>query len=198
MLVIPNCKKKNGMHVWSDVFIVECIDPDTGIPVKEGEVGELVWTGLMSDAVAFIRYRSRDLASLTWKKCRCGRTHPRISSIKGRADDAVSVSGVIVFPGQIEQILFGSPNVGYNFRMIISHDNQGMDNFKLVVELADSSMLGNPEILKETEKYIKKAIKNVLDVRVDAIEFVPPNFLPRAAEGEGKSSSNRVIDCRDE
>ena len=66
------CPAKDGMHVWSDHLLVECIDPDTCEPVGDGEPGELVWTSLTSDAMAMIRYRSHDMASLTWEPCSCG------------------------------------------------------------------------------------------------------------------------------
>jgi phenylacetate-CoA ligase len=103
------CPAKNGMHVWSDHLLVECIDPETCAPVPDGAAGELVWTSLTSDSTAMIRYRSHDISSLTWEPCPCGRTHPRIGRITGRSDDALSVGGLVVFPSQIEEVLLRFP-----------------------------------------------------------------------------------------
>ncbi len=98
------CPVKEGMHVWSDHLLVECVDPVTCEPVADGEPGELVWTSLTSDSMAMIRYRSHDISSLSWEPCACGRTHPRIGRITGRSDDALSIGGLVVFPSQIEEV----------------------------------------------------------------------------------------------
>ena len=115
------CPEKDGMHVWSDHLLVECIDPETCEPVGDGEPGELVWTSLTSDSMAMIRYRSHDISSLTWEPCACGRTHPRIGRITGRSDDALSIGGLVVFPSQIEEVLVCLDEFGSNFCMVVEN-----------------------------------------------------------------------------
>ena len=62
------CEAREGMHAWADAFLVECIDPETGEPLPEGQDGELVWTWLSADGTAMIRYRSRDLSRTWWEQ----------------------------------------------------------------------------------------------------------------------------------
>ena len=118
------CPEKDGMHVWSDHLLVECIDPETCEPVGDGAPGELVWTSLTSDTMAMIRYRSHDISSLTWEPCACGRTHPRIGRITGRSDDALSIGGLVVFPSQIEEVLVRLAEFGNNFCMVVENVQQ--------------------------------------------------------------------------
>ena len=98
------CTEKNGMHLWEDNFIMEIIDPDTGEKVPDGEKGELVLTTLCREAMPIIRYRTSDITMIMPGKCKCGRTHRRISRIIGRTDDMFIVKGVNIFPQQIEDI----------------------------------------------------------------------------------------------
>src|SRR5258708_29687564 len=132
-----------GRHAWADAFLVECIDPETGEWVEEGKDGELVWTWLTGDGTAMIRYRSRDLSRTWWEgRCACGRTHPKISAIKGRSDDAVSIRGLIVFPSQVEPALVKFPETGANFRIVVDKHN-GLDTFDLNVAAKAAPVLSD-------------------------------------------------------
>ena len=128
------CPVKEGMHVWSDHLLVECIDPVTCEPVADGAPGELVWTSLTSDSMAMIRYRSHDISSLSWAPCACGRTHPKIGRITGRSDDALSIGGLVVFPSQIEEVLVRYDEFGSNFCMVVENVNN-LDRLTLQVEI---------------------------------------------------------------
>lgn len=89
--VSQECTYKEGLHIWSDVFYPEVIDPETNKPVKDGEHGELVITTLTKQAIPLLRYRTRDIVTITHEKCKCGRTAPRTSKITGRTDDMIVV-----------------------------------------------------------------------------------------------------------
>ena len=128
------CPVKDGMHVWSDHLLVECIDPETCEPVADGAPGELVWTSLTSDSMAMIRYRSHDISSLSWAPCACGRTHPTIGRITGRSDDALSIGGLVVFPSQIEEVLVRFDEFGSNFCMVVENVSN-LDRLTLQVEV---------------------------------------------------------------
>ena len=109
--VAMECREeKHGLHVWEDQFLLEVVDPATGEPVAPGETGELVFTSLTKEAFPVVRYRTGDLASLIEDPCRCGRTHRRMSRIKGRVDDMLIVRGVNVFPQEVEAELLLVPN----------------------------------------------------------------------------------------
>ncbi|HEX2971224.1 MAG TPA: phenylacetate--CoA ligase, partial [Tepidisphaeraceae bacterium] len=75
--VSGECAARRGMHFQEDHFLVECLDPKTLEPVKPGEPGELVITTLTKQAMPVIRYRTRDIASLDYSPCPCGRTGKR-------------------------------------------------------------------------------------------------------------------------
>ena len=185
-----------GMHAWADAFLCECIDPDTGETVQDGEPGELVWTNLVFEGTSFIRYRSRDLSALTWTECGCGRTHQRISAIKGRSDDAVPIRGLIVFPSQVEEALSRFPEAGANFRMYIGTNSRGMDSFRLRVEVTEADLLGNDPRMAELSEAMRRAVRTVTSVNPDGVELVAPDSLPRVTAGEGKTATARVEDER--
>ena len=184
------------MHAWADHLLAECINPETGKPVADGEDGEMVWTNLVNTGTPLIRYRSRDLASLTWKTCSCGRTHPRMAAIKGRSDDAVSISGLIVFPSQVEEALTPFPEMGANFRIIVETDQRGMDLFTLRIELKDKAYLSDENLVNSLKQKMKESVKAVTDVNPKVVDLIGPDELPRATKGEGKTASARVEDRR--
>lgn len=192
----PVRHRDQGMHLWADAFLCECIDPNAGEPVPEGKDGELVWTALNFEGTAFIRYRSRDLSSLTWADCPCGRTHPRIGAIKGRTDDAVSLRGLIVFPSQVEEALLKFEEMGANFRMVITTDERQLDHFALRVEVKDPALLGRPDREAELRTKMRDAVGTLTGVRPNEVELLPPDALPRVTAGEGKTASARVEDRR--
>ncbi|MBP5352772.1 MAG: AMP-binding protein, partial [Alphaproteobacteria bacterium] len=104
--VAAECSAHEGLHVSEDYFYVEVIDPDTGVPVPDGEYGELVITPLQQEAMPLIRYRTRDITRIIPQACPCGRTHRRIEPISYRIDDMMIINGVNVFPSQIEECIY--------------------------------------------------------------------------------------------
>ena len=68
------CCRQEGLHVFEDHFYPEIIDPATGVPLPDGQEGELVLTTLSSEAMPLVRYRTRDLTAILTEPCSCGRT----------------------------------------------------------------------------------------------------------------------------
>src|SRR5665811_1321133 len=99
------CTAQDGYHINEDYFYPELVDPATGAPVIEGKIGELVFTTLAKEGSPVLRYRTRDLTTLTRDTCSCGRTLARHGLILGRTDDMLICSGVNFFPTQVENIL---------------------------------------------------------------------------------------------
>ena len=81
--VAGECECRSGMHISEDHFLAECLDPATGKPVADGEVGELVVTAFTRECSPVLRYRTRDLTSLTRERCACGRTTARMGKVVG-------------------------------------------------------------------------------------------------------------------
>nr|WP_076145067.1 AMP-binding protein [Natrinema saccharevitans] len=87
--LITECPNGNW-HVNPEIGIVEVLDED-GEPVTEGEIGELVLTGLNNKAMPLIRYRIGDMARgpPRYEACDCGWNTPVIEEIIGREDEVV-------------------------------------------------------------------------------------------------------------
>lgn len=183
------CKEQNGMHIWEDCYIVEIIDPETGEPVPEGEVGELVLTTLDREMMPLIRYRTRDLTRILPGTCPCGRTHVRIDRLKGRTDDMFIIKGVNIFPMQIEKILMQHPEMGSNYLITLDTvDNQ--DVMSIEVELNELSSDNVMELEKLRREIVRK-LKDEILVTPKLI-LVKKGSLPQS---EGKAV--RVKDLRD-
>ena len=130
------CPEQNGLHIWEDYVIAEIIDPDTLLPVPDGETGELVLTTLRREAMPLIRYRTRDLTCIIPGECKCGRTHRRIARFRGRSDDMIILKGVNLFPIQVETILMQFRELGSNY--LITLETVGnSDEMLIEVELSD-------------------------------------------------------------
>src|SRR4051794_8392121 len=110
---------QSGLHVNEDHFIVECVDPESGDPVAEGEPGELVFTTPTKQALPLLRYRTGDVASLDRRPCRCGRTLVRMSKVLGRRDDMLVVRGVNVYPTEIEAVVLSRAGLEPHYVVVV-------------------------------------------------------------------------------
>jgi len=185
------CPYKEGMHVWEDSYILEVVDPETLEPVPEGEEGELVLTALRREAMPLLRYRTGDLAFVYPDPCPCGRTHRRISRIKGRTDDMFIIKGVNVFPMQVEQVLMTFPEVGNNYVIVLEKAGP-MDEMVVRIEVREELLKGGIRKLEELKERVKRALREEILV-TPKVEFVEPGGLP---SGQGKAV--RVVDRRSE
>ena len=116
------CCEQNGLHILEDNFYPEIVDPDTGIPLPDGEEGELVLTTLNKRAMPILRYRTHDITSIINMPCACGRTIRRIRRIGRRSDDMFIIRGVNVFPSQIEVGLMRVEECTPNYRIILERE----------------------------------------------------------------------------
>lgn len=180
---------KNGLHVFEDHFIVEAIDPVTGDTVRNGEIGELIFTSLTKEAFPLIRYRTRDLSRLMKEPCRCGRTLTRMARVSGRSDDMLIIRGVNVFPSQIESVLLGIEGLEPHYELTVDREGT-MDTLEIRVEVGEHIFSDEVRSLQKIERRIAKDIKDYLGVTA-AIKLVEPKSLQRF---EGKAS--RVVDKR--
>ena len=111
------CWNKDGLHINEDHFLVEVVDPATGEPVPDGKEGELVFTSLTKEALPVIRYRSGDLASISYRPCACGRVFARHSKVYARTDDMLIIRGVNVYPSSIEAVLLDIEKVEPHYQI---------------------------------------------------------------------------------
>ena len=168
---------RDGAHVNEDHFLVEVVHPESGEPLPDGEVGELVFTTLTKEALPLLRYRTGDLASLTREPCVCGRTLARMSRIVGRTDDMLIIRGVNVFPSEIERALLAVPELAPHYQLVVERPGH-LDELTVQVEGAVDAAL------------VREQLKSALGLTA-RVEVVAPGSVPRS---EGKAL--RVVDRR--
>jgi phenylacetate-CoA ligase len=183
------CLCKAGMHINEDHYMAEIIDRETLRPLPEGEVGELVFTTLSREAQPLIRYRTRDLCSLTSEPCACGRTSARMSKPIGRSDDMLIIRGVNVFPSQIEEVLMSIPEIEPHYQIVV--DRKGyLDVIEVWVEVGEDIFAETMGDLERFQRRVQAQIYNVLNIQV-AVKLKEPKTIQRS---EGKAV--RVVDRR--
>ena len=128
------------MHINEDYFYPEIVDIEKNEVLKEGERGELLITTLAKEGMPVLRYRTKDITSLTYAPCKCGRTTARMSRVVGRTDDMLIIRGVNVFPSQIESVLMGMRELGKNYEIIVDRANY-MDSLEVRGEVEDANLL---------------------------------------------------------
>jgi phenylacetate-CoA ligase len=188
--VAQDCEYQDGLHIWWDNFYPEIIDPETGKHRKPGEPGELVITTLTKQGIPLIRYRTRDIVSINYEKCKCGRTCPRISKIQGRTDDMIIVRGINVFPSQIEHVLLSINGTEPHYQLIIDRQAGQLDSVEILVEVDEKLFSDEMKKLRSLEERIKKEMNAVLSINAK-VTLVEPKTIERS---EGKAK--RVIDKR--
>lgn len=188
--VAYECECQNGMHVNEDMFIPEIIDPDTGEVLPEGQSGELVFTTLTKEGFPLIRYRTRDICSLNYEKCKCGRTFVRMNKPTGRSDDMMIIRGVNVFPSQIEEVLLKiGGDVTPNYLILVDRKNN-TDTLEVQVEMSETLFNDEMKSIAAVESNIKEKLRSVLGLSAK-VTLVGPKTITRS---EGKAK--RVIDNR--
>ena len=181
------CTEQNGLHFWEDYYIVEIVNPETLEPVPDGEIGELVLTTLCREAMPLLRYRTRDLTRVLGRSCPCGRNHIRLDRMRGRSDDMMVLRGVNIFPIQIEKILMQFPELGNNYLITLTTDDDN-DNMTVEVELGEAT--DDYKQLQILEKEIRRRLKDEI-LLTPIVRLVPRGTLPVS---EGKAV--RVVDKR--
>jgi len=187
--VACECQAKDGPHLWEDGYIGEIIDPDTLEPLPEGEIGELVLTCLCREATPILRYRTRDLTGFYTDPCVCGRTHRRLRRITGRTDDMLIISGVNVFPSQIEEVVMKMKEVGNNYLILLEKEGS-LDRLIVKVEVRPDIFMDDARPLNALREKIRRTLQGMITVN-PRVELCESGSLP-ISEGKAK----RVQDNR--
>ena len=188
--VACDCEFHKGLHVNEDYFLPEIIDPKTLEPVGEGVTGELVFTTLTKEGLPLLRYRTKDLTSIDYSPCECGRTTARISRFKGRSDDMLIIRGVNVLPSQIEAALLEMSGTTPHYMMIV--DRQGsLDTLEVQVEVEERFFSDEIRELENLSKRIAHVIQNAIGLAVK-VKLIEPKTLERS-EGKAKHVIDRRI-----
>ncbi len=187
--VACDCKFHKGLHICEDHFFPEILDSATLKAQEPGKTGELVFTTLTKEGLPLLRYRTKDLTSIDYSTCDCGRTSARISRFKGRVDDMLIIRGVNVFPSQVEAALVDVEEVSPHYMIIVDRVNN-LDTLEIQVEI-------NPQYFTDEIRGIEALTKKISHVLSQAlglnpkVKIVEPQTLVRS---EGKAV--HVVDKR--
>jgi phenylacetate-CoA ligase len=179
------CDEKDGLHLAEDHHLVEVLDP-SGLPVQDGEKGELVLTTLRKRARPMIRFRTGDVVTRDRTPCRCGRTHARIR-IHGRTDDMFIVNGVNVFPSDVEVVVRSIEETTGEYRITLTREHH-LTRFDLEVERRAGAVPSAPAVADA----VKLALKTRLGIAPRAVSVLDDGALPRSVH-----KAKRVVDRRE-
>jgi phenylacetate-CoA ligase len=180
-----NCPQSRALHIPEDIVAVECIDPDTGEPVPEGEPGEIVLTTLVGDTHPLLRYRTRDIGRLLFSEpCACGSTFARIERIEGRTDDMIWYRGANFFPSAVEEIVRRQDGLSPEYRIVLDDGPRGLPVVTIQVE-------GEVQEDRQLQTRVRESLRGGLGVNPE-LEVLPVGTLPRAEQTKAK----RVLDRR--
>jgi len=184
-----DCEVQDGLHVNEDHFLPEIVDPQSLEPLPLGETGELIFTSLLRRAMPMIRYRTKDITRLRREECACGRTLIKMDKVFGRSDDMLIISGVNVFPSQIEALLLDIEEVEPQYRLVVRKKGY-LDQLIVQVEGNKDVYDAGDEKRFEVEAKITGHIRGMMGIGVE-VNLVEPKFIARS---EGKAL--RVVDER--
>lgn len=187
--VASECMVQDGLHINEDHFYPEIIDPETLHVLPEGSIGELVFTTITKEGLPLIRYRTRDLTRLTYKKCKCGRTLVRMEKCLGRSDDMLIIRGVNLFPSQIETVLLEIKEIKPHYLIIVDRVNN-LDTLELQVEIDEEFFQDKISQLQKIRTKLQDNLESATGLGIK-VTLVEPKTIERS---EGKAK--RVIDKR--
>jgi phenylacetate-CoA ligase len=175
---------KDGLHVWEDHFYPEIVDPETLDVLRDGELGELVFTSLTKEAMPVVRYRTRDLTRLLPGTAHA--PHRRMEKVTGRSDDMMIVRGVNVFPSQIEEQILRTPGLAPHYVCVLERPRR-LDTLTVRVETAPGTWA---EAAEGRGAELGERVKDTIGLTI-RVEVVAPGTLERS---QGKA--RRVDDRR--
>lgn len=138
-----DCDSKSGLHYNELGVIAEVVDPVTGKVLPDGSEGELVFTSIGYEAMPLIRYRSRDISSISSEKCICGHNLQTLGKVRKRIESIIVLpDGSEIYPTMFDDILFRFDEVvDYNiyidekgdlsnfiFKVEVLYQNKGLEN----------------------------------------------------------------------
>lgn len=186
--VAYDCSQQHGMHVNEDHFLPEIVDPITLLPVEPGQVGELVFTTITKEGMPVIRYRTKDLTSLMYEECPCGRKSVRMNKIMGRSDDMMIIRGVNVFPSQIESVLLEFGETAPHYHLYVDRENN-TDTFDVHVEVRPENFTDDMTSMLNLGKRIEARISSVVGIHA-RVKLVEPRSIERS-QGKAKRVTDR-------
>ncbi len=168
---------RDQQHIAEDHFLWEVVDPDTGEPVPDGEMGELVLTPLDKKGIPVLRYRTHDLTRVVTDKCACGRTMARMQKVRSRCDDMLIIRGTNVFPSQVEDVISDIELLAPHYHIVVDNET-GLDRMTVEVEIKPEAFSDSYEEMKSFSNEVRDKLRSVLLV-TPVVKLVEPGGLTR-------------------
>ena len=162
------CSHRTGLHV-PDSILVEVVDPQTGIQVGPGAVGEIVATNF-NNSYPMIRMATGDLSALARGQCPCGRTGPMLKKILGRTGQATKVRGTFIHPWQADEVMSKYREV-FKYQVVITREAD-RDDMTFLVEMKEEGS-GTDMLCAR----IERDIKDILTIK-GSVQVVSRGTIP--------------------
>jgi phenylacetate-CoA ligase len=170
-MIAYECIEKAGMHLVDDAVVQVC-DPQSGEPLPNGTIGEIVAT-VNNHTYPMIRFGTGDLTIVDDTPCPCGRTSARMLGWRGRADEVTKVRGMFIHPRQADEVAARAPGV-QRFQVVVGRQGHE-DTLTLRVELAAGT---DPAGVSKT---LEGAIRDVMKLR-GSVDVVAAGTIPENAK----------------
>lgn len=180
------CLKCNGLHI-DEHFYPEVLD-GSGNVLPEGETGELVFTSLDKMGFPVLRYRTKDLTSISYGTCECGHTGWTMRRVSARVDDMMIIRGVNVFPSQIEEAILSVDGIEPHYLIIVNREGN-LDTLEVLVELSAASFADEIWQLEHLQEKLQDKIEDIIGISA-RVRLVEPKSIPRS-EGKAKRVEDR-------
>jgi phenylacetate-CoA ligase len=170
-MIAYECPQATGMHLVDDAVVQVC-DPQSGAPLSDGQLGEIVAT-VRHESYPMIRFGTGDLTVIDPGPCPCGRTSARMLGWRGRVDEVTKVRGMFVHPRQVDETVARVPGVSRAQAVVTREGHE--DVLTLRAELAGGT---DPAA---ASRALTTALREVLKLRA-AVEVVAPGTIPEGAK----------------
>jgi phenylacetate-CoA ligase len=177
------CEHTSDLHYHAaDGVFAELLDPASGerLPIREGATGELVCTHLAKECQPLVRYRTRDVLTVTETgPCACGRATWRFR-VTGRTDDMFNVRGVNVFPTSVQRVVTEAGDLtSGQFRIVLA----GPGPYDRIAMRVEAALGMPPERWPSAAAELARRIRATIGASAE-VTMLPFEALPRT---EGKT-----------
>jgi phenylacetate-CoA ligase len=180
---------RTGMHVMEDAHALEIADPDTGLPVPAGQLGDMVCTCLFKDDIfPIIRFNTHDVTEEVAGASPLGLPFRRIRGFLGRSDNMVKLRGINLFPTGIGALLVEQCEAATGEFICRVHRDGLRD-----------AMTAHLEVRAEATAALRTRLEAILKTRLGieiAVALEPPGALAALTQVESRQKAIRLLDER--
>lgn len=171
------CGAGSGYHVHEADYIVEVVDPETGLPLDDGEEGELVITSIHREAMSLIRYRTGDVARVIPGPCPCGSALKRIGPVRRRKGATVKVGALEIDTSGLDERLLSIPHI-VDYR-VVAKTGPGAVGLRFLIQVAGDEAPDLGPVLHAIEEELSAKGVSCEPQKTVEVEFTPPLHVNR-------------------